>query len=137
MAVRLRPDFQALEKTVRRLEDSGSIVSLFVDPDPETLEACARAGARVIELHTGAFCDASGPAEAEAELRRLIAGAETAHSLGLQVNAGHGINLDNLPPILTLPHLDTLNIGHSIIARAVFQGLERAVRELIQAMNHG
>lgn len=130
-------NFQTLEKTVQRLEGSGSLVSLFVDPDKETLEACAKTGARVIELHTGAFCDASGPQEADAELRRLFEGAQTAHALGLQVNAGHGINLDNLPTILTIPHLDTLNIGHSIIARAVFQGLESAVRELLEAMSHG
>jgi len=128
-------NFQALEKTVKRLQDNGSIVSLFVDPDEKTLEACAKTGAPVVELHTGAFCDATDPANAEAELHRLVAGAETAHALGLQVNAGHGINLDNLPAILTIPHLDTLNIGHSIIARAVFQGLENAVRELITAMN--
>lgn len=130
-------NFQTLEKTVQRLQDNGSIVSLFVDPDKDTLEACAKTGAPVVELHTGTFCDATDPAEAESELRRLIQGAETAHALGLQVNAGHGINLDNLPAILTIPHLDTLNIGHSIIARAVFQGLENAVRELIAAMRTG
>jgi pyridoxine 5-phosphate synthase len=124
-----------LEKTVKRLQDNGSIVSLFVDPDKRTLEACAKTGAKVVELHTGSFCDATDPAEAAAQLQELIAGAKTARSLGLQVNAGHGINLDNLPSILKIPHLDTLNIGHSIIARAVFQGLENAVRELIAAMN--
>ncbi|MBL7016514.1 MAG: pyridoxine 5'-phosphate synthase [Kiritimatiellales bacterium] len=128
-------NFQTLEKTVGWLQENGSIVSLFVDPDEKTLEACARTGARVVELHTGSFCDATDPADAAALLRKLITGAETAHQLGLQVNAGHGINLDNLASILTLPHLDTLNIGHSIIARAVFQGLENAVRELIAAMN--
>ncbi|MBC8206509.1 MAG: pyridoxine 5'-phosphate synthase [Kiritimatiellales bacterium] len=128
-------NFQPLEKTVQRLQENGSLVSLFVDPDEKTLEACAQTGARVVELHTGAFCDATDPAEVAALLRKLIAGAETAHRLGLQVNAGHGINLNNLPRILTLPHLDTLNIGHSIIARAVFHGLEHAVRELIAAMN--
>ena len=130
-------NFQPLEKTVRRLRDNGSFVSLFVDPDERTLEACAKTGAPVVELHTGAFCDATEPAEAEAELQRLIRGAETAHALGLQVNAGHGIHLDNLPAILNIPHLDTLNIGHSIIARAVFQGLENAVREMIQAIARG
>jgi len=128
-------NFQTLEKTVQRLQDNGSIVSLFVDPDGKTLEACAKTGARVVELHTGAFCDATNPTEAAAQLQKLIAGAETARRLGLQVNAGHGIHLDNLPDILTIPHLDTLNIGHSIIARAVFQGLGNAVRELIAAIN--
>lgn len=128
-------NFQTLEKTVQRLQDNGSIVSLFVDPAEATLEACAKTGARVVELHTGSFCDAVDPTAADAELRRLIEGAKTAHALGLQVNAGHGIHLDNLSAILTIPHLDTLNIGHSIIARAVFQGLENAVRELIAAIN--
>ncbi len=127
-------NFQTLEKTVHRLQDNGSIASLFVEPDEKTLEACAKTGAKVVELHTGSFCDASNPEQAEALLKKLIAGAECAHAIGLQVNAGHGIHLGNLPDILTLPHLDTLNIGHSIIARAVFQGLENAVREVIDAI---
>ncbi len=128
-------NFQTLEKTVQRLQDNGSVVSLFVDPDEKTLKACAKTGAKVVELHTGAFCDATDPQTAKGLLKKLIAGAECAHSLGLQVNAGHGIHLGNLPDILTIPRLDTLNIGHSVIARAVFQGLENAVRELIEAMN--
>lgn len=128
-------NFQTLEKTVRRLQNNGTTVSLFVDADKKTLQACAKTGAPVVELHTGAFCDTTDPEKADAELRKLIEGAETAHALGLQVNAGHGINLNNITDILKIPHLDTLNIGHSIIARAVFQGLEKAVRELIDAMN--
>ncbi len=128
-------NFQILEKNIKRLQDNGSIVSLFVDPDLATLEACAKSGATVIELHTGSFCDAATPAEARRFLTQLIAGAEFAHALGLQVNAGHGINLNNLKDILTIPHLDTLNIGHSIISRSVFIGLENAVRELLDAMN--
>ncbi len=128
-------NFQTLEKTVQRLKDNGSIVSLFVEPDKKALEACAQTGAQVIELHTGSFCDATDPEKAEALLKKLIAGAECAHGLGLQVNAGHGIHLGNLPDILTIPHLDTLNIGHSIIARAVFQGLENAVSEMLTAIN--
>ena len=127
-------NFQTLEKNIQRLQDNGSIVSLFVDPDEATLDACARAGATVVELHTGSFCDATDPDQANALLSQLIRGAEQAHALGLQVNAGHGIHLGNLPSILTLPHLDTLNIGHSLIARAIFLGLENAVRELITAM---
>ncbi len=128
-------NFQALEKTVRRLQENGSVVSLFVDADEKTLEACARTGAKVVELHTGAFCDATDPIQAEQLLKKLIAGAKCAHALGLQVNAGHGINLDNITDILKIPHLDTLNIGHSIIARAVFLGLENAVAEMLAAMN--
>jgi len=128
-------NFQSLEKTVKRLQDNGSIVSLFIEPDEQIIAASARTGAKVVELHTGSFCDAPTPEESERLLKKLIAGAECAHSLGLQVNAGHGINLDNIAGILTVPHLDTLNIGHSIIARAVFQGLENAVREMLAAMN--
>jgi len=127
-------NFQALEKTVRRLQDNGSVASLFVDADEKTLKACARTGAKVVELHTGSFCDATDPIKAGLLLKKLIAGAECAHALGLQVNAGHGINLDNIADILKIPHLDTLNIGHSIIARAVFQGLENAVTEMLTAM---
>jgi len=128
-------NFQTLEKTVQRLQDNGSIVSLFVDPDEKTLEACAKTGATVVELHTGSFCDAILPETAEELLSKLAQGAECAQALGLQVNAGHGIHLGNLSDILTIPHLDTLNIGHSIIARAVFQGLENSVREMIHAMS--
>lgn len=128
-------NFQALEKTVKRLQDNGSVVSLFVEPDKPVLEACAKTGAQVVELHTGSYCDATDPKKAGMLLQRLIDGAQTAHDLGLQVNAGHGINLENLPGILNIPHLDTLNIGHSIIARSVFQGLENAVREMLEAMS--
>jgi pyridoxine 5-phosphate synthase len=85
-------------------------------------------------LHTGAFCDAADAAAARKELRRLIEGARAAHDLGLRVNAGHGINLASLPSILRLPHLDTLNIGHSIICRAVIVGVERATREMLAGM---
>lgn len=130
-------NFPSLRKNIQRLQDNGSIVSLFVDPDIATLEACAKSGAKVVELHTGSFCDATDPSEATILLNQLIEGAECAHSLGLKVNAGHGIHLGNVPSILTMPHLDTLNIGHSIIARAVFKGLEHAVKEMIQAMAHG
>jgi pyridoxine 5-phosphate synthase len=128
-------NFKTLENNIQRLQDNGSIVSLFVDPDIATLEACAKSGAKVVELHTGSFCDATDPASAQALLKQLVDGAECAKSLGLQVNAGHGIHLGNLPDILTIPHMDTLNIGHSIIARAVFVGLNEAVRELIEAMS--
>jgi pyridoxine 5-phosphate synthase len=128
-------NFQSLEKTVQRLQDNGSVVSLFVEPDKKTLEACAKTGARVVELHTGSFCDATDPAKAEKLRQKLITGADCAHALGLQVNAGHGINLANIADILKIPRLDTLNIGHSIIARAVFVGLENAVREMLAAMS--
>lgn len=127
-------NFQTLEKTVKRLQDNGSEVSLFIEPDEKIIAASAKTGARVVELHTGSFCDATDPEKADGLLKKLITGAQCAHALGLQVNAGHGINLDNIGGILKVPHLDTLNIGHSIIARAVFQGLENAVREMLAAI---
>jgi pyridoxine 5-phosphate synthase len=127
--------FQTLENTVKKLQDNGSVVSLFVEPDEQILEASAKTGAKVVELHTGSYCDATDPAKAVQLLKKLVAGAECAHALGLQVNAGHGINLENIGGILKIPYLDTLNIGHSIVARAVFQGLENAVREMICAMH--
>ncbi len=122
-----------VRRVVRRLADAGIFVSLFIAPDPEQIAAAAEVGAPCIELHTGTFCDARGAA-ARRELERLIAGARQAHALGLQVNAGHGINLDNVAAVLRMPHLDTLNIGHSIVARAVFVGLPAAVREMRKAL---
>jgi len=122
-----------LKDTVARLGAAGIVVSLFIDPDREQIEAAAGLAAPCIELHTGTFCNAAG-GEARRELDRLIRGAREAAARGIQVNAGHGINLDHIEAILEIPHLDTLNIGHSIVARAVFVGLEEAVREMLAAM---
>ncbi|MDD3604214.1 MAG: pyridoxine 5'-phosphate synthase [Kiritimatiellae bacterium] len=122
-----------LKQTVARLSEAGVRVSLFVDPDPRQLEASLKVGAPCVELHTGRYCDTRGTIR-KRELRRLAAGAKLAHKLGLQVNAGHGLNLDNLDGLASVPHLDTLNIGHSIVARAVLIGLETAVREMLRAM---
>ena len=124
----------ALRPTVTALSEAGIGVSLFIAADASQIEAAARLGAPMVELHTGAYCDAGNGQEAEAELERLIEGARRAHALGLQVNAGHGLNTDNLAPVLRVPHLDTLNIGHSLVARSVFVGLHAAVREMLDAM---
>jgi len=125
--------FESLKSTVRCLSEAGILVSLFVDAHELTLDACKEIGAPVVELHTGAYCDAEGN-DRPILLEQLIIGADHAHSLGLKVNAGHGINLENLGGILCIPHLDTLNIGHSIICRAAFHGLEKAVNEMLAAM---
>ena len=125
--------FTELAATVSMLVDAGIVVSLFIDPDFHQIEAAARMSAPYVELHTGTFCNANR-AEAETELRRLIQGAEFAHRLGIKVNAGHGINLDNIDAVLRMPRLDTLNVGHSIVARAVFVGMEQAVREMLDRM---
>jgi pyridoxine 5-phosphate synthase len=122
-----------LAAAVRNLQERGIIVSLFVAPEPEQLQASRDTGAEYVELHTGAYAEATGRARTT-ELNRLIRGAEQAHRLGLRVNAGHGIDYDNLPGILRVPHLVELNIGHSIIARAIFTGISIAVAEMIDLM---
>jgi len=116
-----------------RLSEAGCRVSLFIDPDIEQIQAAAQAGAPVIELHTGDYADAQGDRQAQA-LERIEVAARYAQELGLQVNAGHGLTLDNVAPIATIPGMCELNIGHSIIARAVFVGLKEAVAEMRLAM---
>ncbi|MBP7274931.1 MAG: pyridoxine 5'-phosphate synthase [Kiritimatiellae bacterium] len=122
-----------LRPAIEAMTAAGIAVSLFVEPDPRQLDAARALGTPYVELHTGRFCDLEG-AEAARELDRLIRGARHAHALGLRVNAGHGIHLGNIGGILEIPHLDTLNIGHSIVARAIFTGLDGAVREMLSAM---
>ncbi len=126
-------NFKQLEPTVRRLQSAGVRVSLFIDPSSGQVEAAQRLGAEAVELHTGAFANAAGKAR-EQELKYLAEAAVFATELHLQVNAGHGINYTNIADILRLPHLTELNIGHSIIARALSVGLETAVREMAAAM---
>lgn len=125
----------AMLAMVRRFREAGILVSLFVDADSDQIKASADSGAEYVELHTGCFCDAKGHDDMARELDALIEAAELAHKLGLKVNAGHGINLDNLPGVLKVPHLDVLNIGHSIVARSVFVGLAEAVREMRRGMD--
>lgn len=133
---------KSLTETCQKMKDAGIEVSLFIAPDEKQIEAAARTGSQFIELHTGQFAEnflrvhgstESRPTESK-ELQRLIAGAKQAHALGLQVNAGHGLNYENLPTLFRVPHLVELNIGHSIVSRAVFVGLERAVHEMLAVM---
>jgi pyridoxine 5-phosphate synthase len=112
------------------LKAAGIEVSLFIGPDAPQIEAAVAVGAPVVEFHTGAFANAWKSPAAETELARLRLACEHAHRLGLVVNAGHGINYDNIRAILTLPHLHELNIGHSIVARALFTGIRGAVSEM-------
>jgi len=119
----------AVAEAVARLSDAGIRTSLFIDPDPEQLETAAQVGAPVVELHTGTYADAVGAAQAS-ELNRLREASVFGHGLGLQINAGHGLHLGNTQDIVRLPHMVELNIGHSIIARAIFVGLREAVREM-------
>ena len=126
--------FDALHRTVSRLQAAGIRVSMFIEPDEAQILASAKLGADMVELHTGAFANAQGEAQLR-ELERIRKGAEFAHAQKLQVNAGHGINYVNIKLIRTVPHLQELNIGHSIISRSVFVGLENAVKEMLALMN--
>lgn len=123
----------ALEQSVRRLEANGTRVSMFIDPDPEQVRLSAEIGASMIELHTGTFANELGEKRA-AEAERLRAAAELGHSLGLQINAGHGLTTKNLPELFIVPHLAELNIGHSIVARSVFVGMKQAIAEFLEVM---
>ena len=144
---------KALTETRMKMNDAGIEVSLFITPDEKQIAAAARTGSQFIELHTGQFAEsfgtpASGPARVkqseragpeagaplETELQRLISGAQQAHALGLQVNAGHGLNCQNLAALFRVPHLVELNIGHSLVSRAVLLGLENAVKEMLHLM---
>lgn len=150
---------KALTETRKKMTDAGIEVSLFIAPALAQIDAAARTGAEFIELHSGAFaenffervnqaastCDLKGTTQAKSnsaecrfedlpELERLVAGAKHAHSLGLQVNAGHGLNYQNLALLGQVPHLVELNIGHSIVSRAVTVGLAKAVEEMLALM---
>lgn len=117
----------------QRLKNANIRVSLFIDADFEQIDAAKTIAAPVIELHTGHYADAPANKK-EKELERIIKAANYAHNLGLQVNAGHGLNLSNVSEIAQIRELVELNIGHSIIARAVFVGLDNAVREIKELM---
>lgn len=121
--------FSMVEEAVKRLKSGGIRVSLFIDPDPAQLDAAMRTGAPVVELHTGTYAEAQGASQT-AELDRLREACIAGHEAGLIVNAGHGLHRANVQDIVHLPHINELNIGHSIIARAIFVGLEKAVIEM-------
>lgn len=130
-------NLEALSETRKRMNDSGIEVSLFIAPDPAQIEASARVGAQFIELHTGAFAESyPDKARRQTEMDRLVAGATQARSLGVRVNAGHGLNYQNLRSLHRVPHIEELNIGHSIISRALFVGLATAVVEMLELMKN-
>jgi pyridoxine 5-phosphate synthase len=120
---------KAVTGAVAQLQEAGIRVSLFIDPDREQLDAARDCGAPVVELHTGTYADADVP-EQEEELQRLLDACVYGHSVGLRINAGHGLHRGNVQQVARLPHMEELNIGHSIIARSIFVGLEEAVREM-------
>jgi len=145
---------RALTETRKKMNDAGIEVSLFIAPDEKQIEASARVGSQLVELHTGQFAEEFvrssqrqlaqtknaksqsrlTSAATNHELERLISGAKQAHALGMKVNAGHGLNYENLPLLFRVPHLVELNIGHSIVSRAVFVGLKQAVWDMLALM---
>ena len=124
---------EELRPIVAALQANGSKVSMFIDPDTAQVEASAAIGALMVELHTGKFANTLGE-ERAAETARLITAAQRAHALGLEVHAGHGIQISNLAELNAVPHLTELNIGHTLISRAIFTGLTPAVKEMKEAI---
>jgi pyridoxine 5-phosphate synthase len=125
---------ETVRRACGRLADAGIRVSLFIDADERQIDAAAAAGAPVIELHTGHYANAQGPA-AGRELERIAGAVDYARAAGLRVNAGHGLTLDNVGPVAAMAGIEELNIGHSIVARAIYVGIEAAVREMKAAMH--
>lgn len=123
-----------VREATQHLKQLGIEVSLFIDPDFQQIEAAVRCGAPVIEIHTGGYADAQTESVREKERQRIVKAVEFAHKAGLIVNAGHGLNYQNVQAIARIPEINELNIGHGIIARAIFVGLESAVREMKRLM---
>jgi pyridoxine 5-phosphate synthase len=121
---------EAVRKAVKTLRDADILVSLFIDPDLDQVKAAHRAEAEVVEFHTGRYCDARLASDRRKELSRLVDACKAAAKLGLAVAAGHGLNYQNVGPVAAIAEVEELNIGHSIVARAVLVGMERAVREM-------
>jgi pyridoxine 5-phosphate synthase len=125
---------KSVTNAVAKLAQAGIRVSLFIDPDRDQVDAAAAAGARVIELHTGVYADAPASADQQRELKRIRAAAEYAKRIGITVNAGHGINYQNVKHVAAIKEIVELNIGHSIVAQAVFDGIGPAVAEMKRLM---
>lgn len=119
-----------LSKIIEPLRQAGILVSLFIDPGASQLEAAQKLGVDYVELNTAAYSEAKGRKDTAREVETLREAAERAHAMGLGVHAGHGLTYLNVAPVVDLPHLEELNIGHSIVSHAVFAGFERAVREM-------
>jgi pyridoxine 5-phosphate synthase len=125
-----------VSEAVARLKGAGLEVSLFIDPDPAQVEAARRLGAAAVELHTGRYADAADAADRGRELAALTTAGARAVAAGLALHAGHGLNYQNVGPVAVIPSMAELNIGHSIVARAVFAGMERAVHEMKTCLIH-
>jgi pyridoxine 5-phosphate synthase len=127
---------KALRPTIAAFQKKAIMVSLFVDPDPRQINASRECGADCVEIHTGIYSSARTPRDANREFERIVAAVETAAQKGLRINAGHGLDYHNISRLLAIPDIEEYSIGHSIIARAVLVGVERAVREMLELM-HG
>ncbi|MBF4519692.1 pyridoxine 5'-phosphate synthase [Acinetobacter towneri] len=127
--------FEAVKAATQELTAMGCDVSLFIDADIAQIDAAVACGAPTIEIHTGAYANAASEAAQQAELTRILQGVEYAASRGLVINAGHGLNLENVGPIAAIPHIHELNIGHALIGDAVFVGLEQAVKRMKAAID--
>lgn len=123
-------NLEAVKRATQTLKSKGIFVSLFIDPDEAQIEASKNVGADAVEFHTGSYA-LTRDDKRQSELERLKRSCGLAHAAGLQVNAGHGLNYQNVVPVANLPHMVELNIGHAIISRAIFTGLESAVREMV------
>lgn len=121
---------EEIRAAVASLEEAGLRVSLFVDPEIRQVEAAAQTGAHAVELHTGAYCEAWGSTRERSELERLCGAATRARGAGLAVHAGHGLTVRNVGAVARIPEVEELNIGHAIVGRAIFVGLQRAVEEM-------
>jgi pyridoxine 5-phosphate synthase len=121
-------------RVVKALRDGEIEVSLFVDPDLDQIKAAHKVNAHAVELHTGRYCDARTGRERAKELARIVDAAKTADKLGLRVAAGHGLNYENVGPVARIDEIGELNIGHAIVARAILSGMDRAVRDMLAAM---
>ena len=127
----------AVQKAIDRLRDAGIEVSLFIDPDPAQAETSRRLGAAAVELQTASYSEAKTPAQRQAELEKLAKVARQANVMGLHVHMGHGLNYHNVQAVAAIAEVEELNIGHSIVSRAVLVGLERAVRAMKEAIREG
>ena len=130
----VRREHERLTHVVPALAEKGGLVSLFVDPDHDQLDASREVGAAFVELHTGSYALARGPAQQE-ELERLQSAAQHAQSIGLRVNAGHGLDFENVGPVAAIPGIEELNIGFALISQAVFTGVVQSITEMLALMN--
>ncbi len=125
-------EFSKVKEVVEALRKEGIIVSIFVDPDEEQIRASSEVGAQLVELHTGRYANATNEDDIKHELAKLANAKDLAIGVGLRVAAGHGLNYKNVKPVAQIPVVEELNIGHAIISRAIFSGLEQAVREMLE-----